>query len=129
MCRYSEEVEAVIRVARSAGAETAIDARGHHPRVVITFNGETFFVVCSSTPSDVRGVKNAVAVARRLLGISGARPKSARPARRHRSHCRNRNVEIRTLSDFPGDGGGCAPDRWFGPLEALKARLGSTIAA
>lgn len=128
MCRHSNEIiEAVRRVAHSVGASAAIEVRGHHPRVVINRNDKSFFVVCPSTSSDIRAVKNAVALTRRLLGISGARPKSTRAVHQHRHPRRDQPAKHYNFSGSaePID----RPDRWFDPLEEIKRRLALPIAA
>ena len=118
MCRHSEHIEAILAVVTSAGASADIEVRGRrHPRIVVTHGDRTHVIVCPKSPSDWRGVANAVSFARRLLGISASRPKSSSPSRRRLPH-RDRPISVPEFDERREQA-----DHWLGPLEELQRRM------
>jgi hypothetical protein len=64
--------------------DVVVDPSHPHPRVCFTWNGAKRFYVTGATPSDRRGLCNALTSLRRFLGVRRVVRKSLAPRRRKR---------------------------------------------
>jgi hypothetical protein len=79
----TDQIQAVLAELERHGIRGRVVRSKNHPRIYFTHQGkEQFYVVPSSGSDSFRGVKNALSDIRRMIGASGARPKSSRPKSR-----------------------------------------------
>jgi hypothetical protein len=73
--------ELVAEMQRHGVTEYLVDRSGKHHKLRFEFSGRQIMVVYPATPSDHRGVLNAVASLRGAMGVKRVVTKSQRPAR------------------------------------------------
>jgi hypothetical protein len=93
-----------------------------HRVVVIPYQGRLNRVIFPSSGSDWRGPANTVSNIRHVLGLFEAKTSTERRVRKHKAKTacgHDRQVSSRSFVEPTSP----APDKFFGPLMALKARL------
>jgi hypothetical protein len=80
---YIAALTAVIKA--HGGTNYAVEHGGKHPRLVFWPEGQRLTYVFPATPSDHRGIHNALSNLHRLMGVRRQLHKSARPRPRRRN--------------------------------------------
>jgi hypothetical protein len=101
-----------------------IEHRRKHRAIVVSTGGKEYTVIIPSTGSDQRGPAAMVSDLRRLLGLRRVRvasethaPRACKP--KHRVQRRDRVTPSSPLLDEPAR----MPDKFYGPLERLRAQF------
>lgn len=139
-------VDRAERLLRQHRIETfRIEHRSKHRAIVVNHGGKEYTVIIPSTGSDWRGPAAMVSVLRRLLGLRGDRvageshaPKACKPSNCKPSTCkpgtckprqRVRRCDRVTSSSPLLDEPVRMPDRFYGPLERLRAQFAAEAAS
>ena len=97
--------------------------RGKHPAVVIQHNNRSYRIVFPLTGSDWRGPANTISTIRHVLGLFETKTLKASGMRRARRRTTAAHRARHVTSGRVVEPAAPQPDKYFGPLMILKARM------
>jgi hypothetical protein len=125
-----EHLQMAERFLARHGIETFwVESLSKHRRLVVEYGGKQHRVVIPSSGSDRRGPLNMVGDLRRLLNLPRKERPVGKPAERAakpKRHVRPRHL---TMFDPDLDAPVRRIDKFYGPLERLRAQLAATAVA
>ncbi len=125
-------IESISRFLDQKGIATYhFERRAKHRAVMIDHDGHVYMVVFPASGSDTRGPLNAVSTIRHVLGLvdasSHSDPIAARGPRRQKLR-RARPANLPAPRFAPREPSAETEDRFYAPLERLKAQLAAAAA-